>query len=130
MLTIFFIAFLLLSSGTAYAEWMVVGTSTDDEMIYIDPATIRHKGELVEVWVLFDSRLAKRYLDTTSYYASTRHHQQYNCAEERHRLLAVSWFASNMAKGTAIDSMTKEGQWKPISPGSVSRYLMELVCKK
>src|SRR5262245_52065398 len=29
------ISLLVLSSGPAYAEWMVVGTSSDDDMIYI-----------------------------------------------------------------------------------------------
>ena len=125
-----FFVLMLLSSVPAYAEWLVVGTSTDDDMIYIDPATIRHKGELVEVSALFDSRLAKRFLETTSYYASTRQLQQYNCAEERYRSLAVTWFSSNMGKGTVVDTLTKEGQWQPVPPGSVGRYLMNLVCAK
>jgi hypothetical protein len=125
-----FFVLMLLSSVPAYAEWLVVGTSTDDDMIYIDPATIRQKGELVEVWVLFDSRLAKRFLETTSYYASTRQLQQYNCTEEQYRSLTVTWFSSNMGKGTVVDNLTKEGQWQPVPPGSVGRYLMNLVCAK
>src|SRR5215510_10708220 len=121
------ISLLVLSSGPAYAEWMVVGTSSDDDMIYIDPETIRHKGELAEVWVLSDSRLGKRFLETTSYYSSTRQLHQYNCAEERNRVVASTWFSSNMG---VVDNLTKEGQWQPVPQGSVGRYLMNLVCAK
>src|SRR5262249_44219034 len=100
-------------------------------MIYIDPATIRQKRELVEVWVLFDSPLAKRFLETTSYYASTRQLQQYNCAEEQYRSLAMTWFSSNMGKGTVVDTLTKEGNGSPSRQVvCVCRYLMNLICAK
>jgi hypothetical protein len=95
-----------------YAEWVAVTTSVSDDTIYIDPE-IRRKGELVEMWALIDSKLAK-HLPPASYFLSMRLLQlsggtgrhslslftsyitapfpmlQYNCTEERMRLLAVT----------------------------------------
>jgi hypothetical protein len=127
---VFFITLLMLSSGPTYAQWEAVGDNVDLDTIYIDIETLRRKGELAEVWVMTDSKLAKRFLDTNSFYLSVRQLQQFNCGEEHSRILNATWFSSNMGKGTVIDTLTKEGQWNPLPPGSVGRRLMEVICKK
>src|SRR5918993_5596997 len=91
----FFTGFIVVSSGPAYAEWVAVGPSAEDETVYINPETIRRKGELVEVWVMWDRKLAKQVPNTTSYYSSIRDLQQYNCQEARYRFLATAWFSGN-----------------------------------
>jgi hypothetical protein len=130
MIRVFFITFLMLSSEPTYAQWAAVGENVDLDTIYVDIETIRRRGELAEVWVMTDSKLAKRFLDTNTFYLSVRQLQQFNCDEERSRILNATWFSSNMGKGTMIDTLTKEGQWNPLPPGSVGRRLMEVICKK
>lgn len=130
MKRVFFITLLVLSSGPTYADWAAIGDNVDLDTIYVDIETIRLKGELAEVWVLTDSKLAKRFLGTNSFYLSVRQLQQFNCDEERSRILNATWFSSNMGKGAVIDTLTKEGQWNPLPPGSVGRRLMEVICKK
>ena len=120
----------MLSSGPTYAEWAAVGDNVDLDTIYVEIETIRRKGELAEVWVMTDAKLAKRFLGTNSFYLSVRQLQQFNCGEERSRILDATWFSTNMGKGTVIDTLTKEGDWKPLPPGSVGRRLMEVICKK
>ena len=53
MTPLLLIILLLLSSSPAYAEWVKVGED-DSYTAYIDPDTIRHKGNRVKVWRLFD----------------------------------------------------------------------------
>ena len=130
MKQVIFIILLILSSGPTYAEWAAVGENVDLDTIYVDIETIRRKGELAEVWVMTDSKIAKRFLGTNSFYVSVRQLQQFNCGEERSRILNATWFSSNMGKGTVIDTLTKEGKWNPLPPGSVGRRLMEVICKK
>ena len=130
MKQVIFIILLILSSGPKYAEWAAVVENVDLDTIYVDIETIRRKGELAEVWVMTDSKLAKRFLGTNSFYVSVRQLQQFNGGEERSRILNATWFSSNMGKGTVIDTLTKEGQWNPLPPGSVGRRLMEVICKK
>jgi hypothetical protein len=126
----FFTGLIVVSSGPGYAEWVAVGPSAEDETVYINPETIRRKGELVEVWVMWDRKLAKQVPNTTSYYSSIRDLQQYNCQEARYRFLATAWFSGNMGKGITLGDLTNTGAWRPIPPDSIGRHLMELVCKR
>jgi hypothetical protein len=45
---------LLLSSGPVYAEWVSIGDTDSGMMVYVDPDTIRRKGDLVKMWLLLD----------------------------------------------------------------------------
>jgi hypothetical protein len=129
MIRLFLIALLVLNSGPASAEWVSIGSSAGEETVYVDPETVRRRGELVEVWVLFDHKLAKQLSGTKSYYLSSRDLQEYNCKKERYRFLDTTWFSDNMGKGASIKE-SGESAWRPIPPNSVGRALMELVCKQ
>jgi hypothetical protein len=52
------IIILLLSSGPAYAEWVKFFSSKSmgGYTIYIDPDTVRRKGNLVKMWDLSDHK--------------------------------------------------------------------------
>jgi hypothetical protein len=111
--TFFFTGFIVVSSGPAYAEWVAVGSSAEDETVYINPETIRRNGELVEVWVMWDRKLAKQVPNTTSYYSSIRDLQQYNCQEARYRFLATAWFSGNMGKGITLGDLVNTSAGVP-----------------
>ena len=51
---LFLITLLLLSSSPAYAEWVLVSAAEHGMTVYADPDTIRRKGELVNMWSLYD----------------------------------------------------------------------------
>jgi hypothetical protein len=95
----FFMALLILNGGPAYSEWEAVGNNVETDTIYVDLETFRRKGDLAEIWVMTDSKLAKRFLDTNLFFLSVRQLQQFNCGEERTRILDVTWFSSNMRQG-------------------------------
>lgn len=131
MKRVFFIALLLLSVGPAYAEWVAVTTSKEGDSIYIQPNTIRRHGEVVEVFVLWDYRVARQIPNTRTHFLSRQHLQKFNCAKERYRLLAVTWFSGNMTEGARLnDDETEVNDWRAIPPDSVDRHLMEFVCKR
>ncbi len=49
------ITLLVLSNGSAYAEWLYVGKGVESGMTtYADPDTIRREGNLVTLWQLTD----------------------------------------------------------------------------
>ena len=131
MKRVFLLALLVLSCGPVYAEWVAVTKSAADDTIYINPETIRRKGELVEVWVIWDYRVARQLPIPPRYFLSRRHLQKFNCAEKRYRLVAVTWFSGHMTEGVRLnDDETEEIAWRAIPPDSVDRHLMEMVCKK
>ena len=129
MKRIFFIALLLLSTGSVYAELVAVAKTAENATIYIDTETISRNGEQVKLWFIFDYKRPRR-LDSDVYYLSMRRHYQYKCESEYSRLLATTFFSSNMGKGHVLDNIVKEDKWRSVPPDGVGRTLMKSACKK
>ena len=129
MKRLFFIALLALSSGPAYAELVAVAKSANNATIYIDSETISRNGELVELWFIFDYK-RPRLLDKDVHYLSMKRHYQFDCASEYSRLLATTFFLSNMGKGHVLDDIVKEDKWRSVSADGFGRTMMESACKK
>ncbi len=58
MTRLLLIALLVLSSGPVYAEWVTVisSESSGGYTVYVDPDTIRHEEDGVEMWELYDHK--------------------------------------------------------------------------
>jgi hypothetical protein len=124
------ITLLVLSSGPAYAEWVLIGPVYSDGGydVNIDPGTIRRKGDLVKMWILYDYKTIQTVENSS--YLSSRVQKQFDCAEERARSLAIEWFSGNMGNGNAVWSNYDEGKWQPVAPGSVGHGLWIVACNK
>ena len=123
------ITLLVLSSVPAYAEWELV--SGDDEAgltVYVDRDTIRRKGNLVKMWQLYDYKTVQAVAGDSL--LSIKRQNEYDCAEERTRMLAYTWFSSNMGKGRVVFRTADEQQWEPIVPRSIDRALWKVACGK
>ena len=124
------LAFLVLSSGPAYAEWVAISSSESlgGYTLYADPDTILRKGDLVKMWALYDYKtLQNREGDS---FLSMNTQQQYDCAEERTRLLAYAWYSGNMGKGQVVYSDSSEGKWGAVAPGTLGHKLWGVACGK
>ncbi len=124
------ITLLVLSSGPAYAEWVVVAKdiAEDGATTYADPDTICRKGELVKMWALFDFETVQTGGGTS--YLSMRVQRQFDCADERTRLLTGTWFLGNMGTGDISFHHDDKGMWRPVPPGSGLHALWTFVCSK
>lgn len=121
--------FLLLVATNASAEWTLM--KRDDEIsIYMDFATIRRSGDMAKAWELQDFTQPKRLADESPY-LSAKVLWEYDCADERERIVAIQQFAGQMGGGkigwTYHDSPMK---WAPIAPGSVAVELWKRACRK
>jgi hypothetical protein len=115
---------LVLSSGLVYAEWVFV--SKDDEAgttVYIDPDTIRRKENLVKMWLLYDRKAVEGY-------GSIKSQNEYDCAEDRHRLLGSSIYSGHMGQGRVVYNNFTEGKWAPVVPDSRGQALWKYACGK
>jgi hypothetical protein len=118
---------LVLSSAPAYAEWAQVGT-TDDATVYADPDTIRRKGNLVKMWILYDFKATQTVLNKS--YLSSRSQDEYDCTEDRHRALATTSFSGNTGSGKVRSSYSIKGKWEPVPPGTITQALWKVACDK
>ena len=128
MTRLLLITLLVLSSGPADAEWVRFGTTDDGMTAYADPDTIRRKGELVKMWSLFDFQIMQYVEGIPS--LSKKGQSEYDCAEERLRLLALVEYSGNMGKGNVVYTDSIEQPWKPVVPRSVDHVLWTVACSK
>jgi hypothetical protein len=126
----FLITLLVLSSGPAYAEWVAVfsSESSGGYTVYVDPDTIRHEEDGVEMWELYDHK-TRGTMEGYSF-LSFKKLIEYGCAEERFRTLAVMHYSGSMGSGMLVSSNSDQGNWKRIPPGSVGEALWKVACGK
>ena len=115
---------LLLAISSAWAGWVQVAQN-DSGDFYIDPETIRKDGNLVRVWQLTDFKQRNKEGEL-----SRRTRTEYDCKQERRRLLSLSTHSEPMAGGTTVANFTPDANWNEIPPGSVSEVFLKIVCAR
>lgn len=128
MIRLFLITLLVLSSGPAHAEWVLVGANNSGETVYVDRDTIRRKGDMVKMWALYDFKTIQTVWDTS--FLSRESQREYDCVEERTRRIALTYFSGNMGSGTVVYSDADEQKWEPVQPQSVAHILWTVACSK
>jgi hypothetical protein len=119
-----FTLLLLLTCAPAWAKWVLVLESSDS-WFYMEPSTIRKAGQYRRVWALINFR------QQVSFNAhSARIHQQYDCKEERYRILRHESYTEWMAGGKMVASLIGPEKWDAIAPGSAAQIIFKKVCAK
>ena len=87
---------LLLVTGSAWAEWLKVGSSTEDTF-YFDSSTIRVEGDKRKVWELVDYKQRDKYGAF-----SARMRNEYDCKREKVQILSATLHSESMAPGSNL----------------------------
>jgi len=119
---------LVITAGTASAEW-TFADANDDYIQYVDRATIRKSGNLVKMWGLRDFKTMQKSGAGDSY-LSSKAQLEYDCKEEKARILAFSWFSGQMGNGNVVVSNFDTDIWTPIFPNSIGEVLWKIACGK
>jgi len=129
MTRLLLITLLLLSSAPAYAEWVQV-SDTDEagKTVYVDPATIRRNRNLVTMWQFYDYKTVQTVAGIG--FLTVKEQWEFDCAEERSRVLALKEFSGNMGNGTVVYTNSQVGKWLPVMPGSMSHTVWKVACDK
>jgi surface-adhesin protein E len=80
------------------------------------------------MWLLSDEKTQGNVRSIS--YLSLKAQSEYDCAEERSRLLASTWFSGNMASGKVVFSSSDQDEWAPVEPVSLGRQLRKFACDK
>ncbi len=89
---------LLLVTGSAWAEWLKVGSSTEDTF-YFDSSTIRVEGDKRKVWELVDYKQRDKYGAF-----SARMRNEYDCKLEKDQILSATLHSESMAAGKTLSN--------------------------
>lgn len=115
-----------------YAEWVNIDGKIENGLtvytVYLDADSIRRTGNTVTVWVLYDYIAIQSIVGGPWLSSKTR--RQYECVEQRVRLLGYMTFTGNMGSGEAVYSNSDQSGWEPLAPASIDRKLWEFVCSK
>ncbi len=119
---------LLVVSGAASAEWTDVGDN-DEITLYVDKTTIRRNGNLVKMWILYDFKSASVVVGLS--FLSNRSQNEYDCKEEKFRILEISYFSGQMLSGKVVISEDNMGRkWVAVPPSSVMEAQWKIACGK
>ncbi len=119
-----FLVGLMMLSGSAWAEWVMFNESEKIQHFY-DPATIRTDGNMRRVWQLVDNK--KRNKDGVM---SLRARLEYDCKQERYRVLSISTHSEPMANGNILTTVSQSNDWEEIAPNTSSETMLKIVCAK
>ena len=124
------IAMVLLAvvSGNAAAEWVPAGRNTLFTAYY-DPATIRNVGNTVGMLHLYDFNNPKQNAIGETYYSSLEQ-DEFDCKEQRVRILGFSWHSEHMGKGAVVNIEADVDRWLPVPPKSIYAALWKVACEQ
>ena len=129
MIRLFLITLLLLSSGSAYAAWVKVSDGDEaGRTVYVDPTTIRRNSNLVKMWQFYDYKTVQTVGGVR--FLTAEEQWEFDCAEERGRVVALKEFSGNMGSGTVVYTNSQVGKWIPVIPGSMGHTVWKVACGK
>ena len=117
---------LLLMSSPAWSAWMQMSSEGAGSVMYADPDSIRIDGPLRRVTEMHDLKAA----DKTRGNRSTRVVAEYDCKEERIRVLQEEYFSGQMGAGERLGGNTEPTDWFSIAPGTRGATLLKFVCSR
>ena len=116
------------SSGAAADVWFEIGVN-DRFTSYADPATIKRQGNRVTMWSMFDYKTAQA-TGAGKKHLSVKRHYEYDCAEQRARLLTVIAYAEHQAKGEKVAESDVRLAASPVAAGTADERLFKYACTK
>ena len=112
------------TSSSVWANWVLVG-ETHEAKFFIDYSTIRKEGSLSKVWQM--TNLNERGSDGEM---SVRTRNEYDCKEERRRIIDISTHTGVTAQGRTLLSDSSPGAWTYIAPKTINEMILKIICNK
>lgn len=111
-------------TASAWGEW-VKYAETKDTVEYYDPATIKRKSNVRRVWMITDLKLRGKYDELSQIFLS-----EFDCKEQRWRILFVSAQSARMGGGATLGTDDSGETWNDIAPKTASGVMLNIVCEQ
>lgn len=101
-------------------------------LVYVDAASVKHRGGMLSAWVMFDFLKTQKTAEyTPKQYRSSVQLQLFDCASERSGPVSVTYYTSDSGQGDVAQSWAidpKEATLTFDAPGTIGLSLNEFVC--
>ena len=119
---------LMAVSAGAMAEWTKIATAYNNEFDdYMDFSTIRKSGNTAKMWILWNYKKVKT-LSNGKSYLSNMIRWEYDCNEEKFRMLSSYYYSGNMKNNEIVASSDVVSEWNSIPPESISATELKIAC--
>ena len=118
---------LLVTATAASAEW-TISSGNDEYIQYVDTATIRRNGNLVKMWILSDYKEVEVFAGKS--FLSIRALSEYDCKDEKIRVLSENGFSGQMGKGRISYNDEDPKKWFAVAPGTNGEAQWKIACGK
>jgi hypothetical protein len=116
----------ILIASTAWAGWTKVNSSNGTDF-YIDVSSVKAEGAKRTTWQLTNYSTPQSLVD--DYYLSSRARVEFDCKEEKSRLLTITVFSMRNADGKPLLTSDEPTKWSDIAPYTTARGILNAVCK-
>jgi hypothetical protein len=118
---------LVITCGSALAEWTAVGSGDYIHVPYADRATIRRNGTMVRMSGMYDFRKQDFTPEGKGLY-STVVLREYDCSTRQVRLLSAIDFSGPMGAGTAVSTSDTPRRWEAVVAGGIDELYWNAAC--
>ena len=118
------IALVALASISAQAEWIFL-IEQDGVKHFVDSSVKKTDDGMRRIWVLLNMDMGAA-LASFSY--SSRSLQEWDCRQERYRILTAKTYSGLMASGSIIREMEAASDWSYIPPESIGVRYLKFAC--
>jgi len=80
------------------------------------------------MWQLYDYKTIQTVAGDS--FLSSKGQTEFDCAEERIRVLVFMHFSGNMGSGEVVYYDSDEGKWEPVAPRSGYQRMWKVACDK
>lgn len=119
---------LALVCSNASAEWVLVA-NTERASHYFDPNIVRGNSGMVRIWDLTAVKTAIEEIPGKSIWSS-KTQREYDCKEERTRILYGSLHTGKMGEGETVNTDPEPKGWVQVIPGSATETMWKIACGK
>lgn len=122
----YLLVLVMLITAPAQAGWTKVNSSNGTDF-YIDFATVKAEGTKRTTWQLTNYSTPQSLVDV--YYLSSSARVEFDCKEEKSRLLTITVFSMRNADGKPLLTVDEPTKWSDIAPYTTARGILNTVCK-
>jgi len=124
----YLLSLLMLIASPAWAEWEFVVETESGTQVFIDFQTVRKEAHRVKVWQLTNYPKLQNTPSGLEIF-SLRTRYEFDCKEETSRMLAITAFPEQYARGKELGHEGESNKWEHIAPRSTHSEVLKKVCK-